>query len=85
MALGNLRSALAGSGFSEADIRRAVAGTQSVVFEMGSDRIRALALKAIVDAMDNVFVPVIVAGAVTLLVSLVMKREKLFLKVVAGD
>jgi hypothetical protein len=79
MALGNLRSALAGSGFSEADIRRAVAGTQSVVFEMGSDRIRALALKAIVDAM------VIVAGAVTLLVSLVMKREKLFLKVVAGD
>jgi MFS family permease len=83
-ALKNLNSALAGSGFSEADIRGAVAGTQSVVFQTGSEQVRALALKAIVGAMNNVFVLVIVAGAVTLLGSVVMKREKLFLKVVAG-
>ena len=83
-ALTKLQSALAGSGFSEADIRGAVAGTQSAVFSRGSPEVKTLALKAIIGAMDNVFILVIVAGAVTLLGSAVMKREKLFLKVVAG-
>lgn len=55
-ALQNLRSALAGSGFRDAEIRGAVAGTQSVIFQTGSEKVRALALEAIVRAMDNVFV-----------------------------
>lgn len=83
-ALSNLRSALAGKGFSEAEIASAVAGTQSAVFQRGSESVKAAALSAIISAMDNVFILVIAAGALTLLGSFFMKREKLFLKVVAG-
>jgi hypothetical protein len=45
---------------------------------------RAAAVKAIIEAMDKVYALVIVAGALVLVSSLFMKREKLFMKVVAG-
>lgn len=83
-ALSNLRTALAGSGFTEEEIASAVAGTQSIVFQRGSEAIKAAALRAIIQAMDNVFVLVITAGALVLVSSVFMKREKLFLKIVAG-
>jgi MFS family permease len=83
-ALSKLRTALAGSGFSEEEIASAVAGTQSAVFQHGSSAVKAAALKAIIQAMDNVFVLVIAAGALVLVSSIFMKREKLFLKIVAG-
>jgi hypothetical protein len=83
-ALRNLRTALAGSGFSEEEIVSAVAGTQSTVFQHGSSAVKAAALKAIIQAMDNVFVLVIAAGTLVLLSSIFMKRERLFLKIVSG-
>lgn len=79
-----LNQALAGFGFSEADIRNAVAGTQSAVFQSGSEEVRQLAINAIIKAMDKVFILAITAGAVILVSSVLMKREKLFMIAVAG-
>ena len=76
VAIHNLTSALGGMGYTAADIKSAVAGSQSVIFEKGGPLVRGLAVKALVDAMDDVFVLVLVGGVVTILVGAAMKREK---------
>ena len=80
----NLEEALAGRGFSVQEIHGAIAGTQSAIFRSGTPEVRAAAVEAIIQAMDNVYVLVIAAGALMLVSSLFMKREKLFMKVFAG-
>ncbi|KAK6082745.1 MFS drug efflux [Seiridium cupressi] len=77
-ALRNLSLVLAGNGFSDAEIRTAVAGTQSTLFEQLEGELRDKAIVAVAKAMQMTFVLVPVAGGVMLLVSLCMKREKLF-------
>ncbi len=84
IAFDNLLAALAPLDVPIADIRGALAGTQSVVFESGSEEVKAAAIKAIVQAMDKVYGLVIAAGAVTIVSALGMKREKLFMSVVAA-
>jgi MFS family permease len=84
VAFKNLKDALSEKGFSIQDIRGAIAGTQSAIFESGSHEIRDMAINAIIDAMDKVYALVIAAGALALVVSLFMKREKLFMAPVAG-
>lgn len=78
--LSNLRAVLADKGFSDAEIAGAIAGTQSAVFEQGDEQVKIAALTAIIQAMDKVFILVVVAGAVSLLSSLLMRREKLSFK-----
>ncbi|KIW11951.1 hypothetical protein PV08_09224 [Exophiala spinifera] len=84
LAFNNLQSALAGYGFTESELRSAVAGTQSAVFRHSSDAVRQLAVAAIIKAMNSVFILTIAAGAVTMVSSVFMKRERLFLQAVAG-
>jgi MFS family permease len=84
IAFTNLLAALAPFEVPIEEIRSALAGTQSAVFASGNAEVRAAAIKAIVQAMDKVYALVIAAGAVSIVSSLGMKREKLFLKVVAG-
>ena len=84
LTVSNLQSALTEYGFTESELRSAVAGTQSEVFRQGSEEVRDLAVKAIIRAMASVFVLTIAAGAVTLVSSIFMKREKLFMQAVAG-
>jgi hypothetical protein len=79
VSLNNLNSALAGYGYSAAEIKTVVAGTQSIIFQRGSAEVKRLALKALIDAMDDVFIMIIAGGAVTLLTGLAMKREKVLL------
>jgi hypothetical protein len=74
--LRNLENALDGYGYGKADLAGAVAGTKSAIFAHGSPEVRRLALKAIIDAMDDVFVLILVAGAFMVLSSLAMKFEK---------
>jgi MFS family permease len=74
----HLRSALAGYGFSESEIRGAIAGTQSAVFQHGSAEVRQLAIEAVIKAMDSVFILTITAGAVCTVASVFMKSEKVF-------
>ncbi|KAB5539589.1 major facilitator superfamily domain-containing protein [Coniochaeta sp. 2T2.1] len=84
LAFRHLQHALAGRGFTDAELHGAISGTQSQLLSAASEEVRALAVTAIVKAMDQVYILVIVAGALCFLASLPMKREKLFLKMSAG-
>jgi len=84
LAFQNLQRALAGRGFTDAELHSAISGTQSQLISGASAEVRGLAVAAIVKAMDRVYILVIVAGAFCFLASLPMKWEKLFLKVSAG-
>ena len=77
VAFRNLSGVLAGLGFSEEEVHAAVAGTQSVVFEQLQGSLRVDAVNAITQAMGQVFVLLIVAGAVVLVSGVGMRREKL--------
>ena len=79
-----LRTALAGSGYTAAQLHGAISGTQSEILANASAEVKALAVGAIIKAMDRVYILVIVAGAVGLLASLAMKMEKLFMEMSAG-
>ncbi|KAJ9614200.1 hypothetical protein H2200_002336 [Cladophialophora chaetospira] len=84
LAYENLRSALVEYGFTESELRSAVAGTQSAVFQRGTEEVKQLAVKAIIKSMDSVFILTIAAGAVTVVAAAFMRREKLFMQTVAG-
>ncbi|KIW72814.1 hypothetical protein, variant [Phialophora macrospora] len=70
--------------FTDAEIRSAIAGTQSAIFQAGNSQPRDDAVRVIVTFIDNVFILPLVAGIVTLIASAFMKREKLFTPAVAG-
>jgi len=70
--------------FSDEAVRGAIAGTRSQLFADLSVEARASAIDAIVRAMGQVYILVIVAGAVTLVTSVFLKREKLFMTTAAA-
>lgn len=82
-AIRNLSRALAGNGFSQEQIRGAVAGARSALFQELEGELRDKALVAVTGAMQMTFVLVPVAGAVMLAAAVCMKRERLFGTVVA--
>jgi hypothetical protein len=82
VAIHKLTAALAGQGYTLDQIKSAVAGTQSVILQHGSPEVRKLVLRALIRAMDQVFVMVIAAGALTTIVGLLMKKEKVLLPTV---
>jgi hypothetical protein len=80
----NLSTLLSGQGFSDTEIHAAIAGTQSAVFENIMPELRQLAIDAITSGMSKVYILSITAGAVALVSSLFMKREKLFAPMTGG-
>jgi hypothetical protein len=80
----NLREALAGLGFSEQDLRGALAGAQSAVLGGGSEEVKKKAIMAIIKTLDSVWILTIVAGAVNLISGVLMKWEKLALQAVGA-
>ena len=74
----NVKHALAGHGFTDGQVRAAVAGASGTLFDSLTPEVRENVLKGIVNAISKVYILVIVGGAVTLVCSLLMKREKLF-------
>ncbi|KAF7593904.1 hypothetical protein BBP40_010606 [Aspergillus hancockii] len=60
-------------------IRQTISGTQSAFFKSLAPDIREQVLRAIVDAQSKSYILVITAGALVTILSLLMKREKLFL------
>jgi hypothetical protein len=76
----NLREALEGYGFSEQDLRAALAGAQSAVLNGSGEVVREKAIMAIVKTLDSVWILTIVAGAVSLIAGLFMRWEKLNLQ-----
>ncbi|KAK1771923.1 major facilitator superfamily domain-containing protein [Phialemonium atrogriseum] len=83
-AVKNLQAALFGLGFSDAEIHGAVAGAQSELFEKLGGELREKAVLAICQAMQKSFILLIVSGAVLIVVGALMKRERLFGKVVVA-
>jgi hypothetical protein len=78
LAMKNLTGVLQDLGFSQEDIRRAVAGTQSTLFASLSPTMKHQAITAITDAMSRVYIISIAAGAITVICAVLMKKEKLF-------
>jgi hypothetical protein len=62
-----------------AEIQQAIEGAGSQLFNGLSKPVAAEVLAAIVDAMSKTYILVIVAGALVVVLSLGMKRERLFL------
>ncbi|KAI0436761.1 MFS general substrate transporter [Xylaria telfairii] len=73
----NLEEALAGNGFSTADIMTALAGAQSALFSQLNESMRAAAVSAITKSLQSTFILVPVAGGVMLIAALCMRWEKL--------
>ncbi|KAH8645402.1 major facilitator superfamily domain-containing protein [Xylariales sp. PMI_506] len=82
-AVRNISVALAGEGFSRAQIRAIVAGAQSVLFEQLSIDVKAKAILGITHAMQASFILVIVSGVMIVVSACLMKREKLFGEIIA--
>jgi MFS family permease len=83
-AFGSLTKILAGMGFSEQDVRSAIAGSQSAVFESVSEEVRGSVIEAIVQAIGKTYMLVVVAGAVALVSAVLMKRERLVMEMNTG-
>jgi MFS family permease len=77
-AVRNVDGVLAGQGFSEDQIRAAVAGTRSVIFEKLSGELKTQVIAGITKAIQTSFILVIVAGAMIVVSGVAMKWEKLF-------
>ncbi|KAF2493696.1 putative efflux pump antibiotic resistance protein [Lophium mytilinum] len=78
LAYENLKSVLSGQGFSDAEIRSVVAGTQSVFFGSLEEGLKEAATKAITEAVRKVYWLSMAAGVLSIVCSLAMKKERLF-------
>ncbi|KAI9756580.1 MAG: hypothetical protein M1815_003296 [Lichina confinis] len=67
-------------GLSTDTVRDAIAGRGSELFATLSGDVRGQVIKAIVDALQQVYILAITAGAMAIVLSLFLKREKLFLQ-----
>ncbi|KAA8649621.1 uncharacterized protein ATNIH1004_002292 [Aspergillus tanneri] len=66
------------------DIKNTIGGTASGFFSTLTKSEQSAALDVIVDAIDYVYILLIVAGGIGVLLSVFLKREKLFMEVAAG-
>ena len=80
LAFESLSATFSAQGYNADEVRSALAGTKSAIFEHSDEQLRQLAVDAVVEAIDKVFILVVVAGAVILLSGLAMPRERLFFK-----
>ncbi|KAL7935444.1 major facilitator superfamily domain-containing protein [Trichoderma chlorosporum] len=79
----NVSGVLSGQGFSDEQIRAIIAGSQSTLFEQISEDMKANVILAITEVMQAPVILVIVSGAMILVSTAAMKREKLFGEIVA--
>ncbi|KAJ6109918.1 Major facilitator superfamily domain general substrate transporter [Penicillium sp. IBT 16267x] len=66
------------------DVKNTIAGTLSGFFQTLTTSQQTAAVDIIVSAIDEVYILLIVAGALGVLLSLLLKREKLFMEAAAG-
>lgn len=78
LAFQNLRIVLGAENFTDSDIRSMVGGTQSLLFGKLSPQLADLATQAITQAMSRVYILSIIAGVLSVICSLLMKKERLF-------
>jgi hypothetical protein len=80
----DLQAALAGYNFSDVDIRNALAGAQSTILTQGDGTVVGIAVASIAGSISKLFAMIIAAGALVIVCSIFMKREKLMLNPAAG-
>ncbi|GFF50623.1 putative HC-toxin efflux carrier TOXA [Aspergillus udagawae] len=66
-------------------IKETISGTRSELFQSLTPRVREQVLEALVDALSKSYILVMTAGALVAVLSLLMKREKLFLAPSGGS
>lgn len=69
---------------SAEQIRSAIAGTNSAVFEIMTPEQQSMAIGGIVHAMQKVYILIATAGALCVVCGALMRREKLFMEASAG-
>lgn len=79
-----IASAVEGLNYPSDAIHAALAGAQSPLLLSAPEDVRERVLKALVQTLADEFILVLVAGAVLLVCSLLMKHEKLFMEVQFG-
>ncbi|KAI8631798.1 major facilitator superfamily domain-containing protein [Xylariaceae sp. FL1651] len=84
VAFSRLIPILVPAGFSMEDVTAAIAGARSVVLQTASPEVKSAALDVLVEAIDYAYTLIIVAGGLLIICSLLMKREKLTMELVAG-
>jgi hypothetical protein len=84
IAFRDLSQVLNGLGFDAEDIRSAIAGAQSVVYEKIPATVKAEAIEAIVQAIDKTYALIIAGSALALVTSVFLRREKLFMEISTG-
>jgi hypothetical protein len=80
----NLSQVLDGLGFSDVDIRSAIAGAQRVVFDRIDGDVRGRAIDGIVAAIGKTYALIIAGSSLALVTSVFLKREKLLMEVSTG-
>ncbi|EEA24238.1 multidrug resistance protein B, putative [Talaromyces marneffei ATCC 18224] len=76
--INHLSKLLTPLGFSMDQIKGAVAGSQSTLFNSLSSDVRGQAIELIVDSISHIYALVIAAGALCFLMGALLKRERLF-------
>lgn len=84
LSFNGLTEALRSLNLSPSDIRSAISGSQSTVMQNLDPVSKAAALNVITAAINRVYLLVVAAGALGLVCSLALKREKLFMTTHAG-
>jgi hypothetical protein len=79
-----LHRALSAYDFTEQELRMALSGSLSAVFQRGDAKVKELAMKAVVETISESYALVITAGAVILVCGFFMSWEKLDLETTAG-
>ena len=65
-------------------LRNALAGAQSVILTQGDETVIGIAVASIASTISKLFAMIIAAGALIIVSSIFMKREKLMLTQAAG-
>ena len=80
----NLNAVLQPLGLGPEEVRSAIAGAHSAVFEQLTGKVREDAVSAIVGAMNQTYALVMAGGALALVTSVLLRREKLGMKMAVG-
>lgn len=72
-----LQAVLDPYGFTESEVRLALAGTQSAVFSNSSSQVKELAIEAITSTISSIYSLLMAAGALMIVSAILMKKEKL--------
>jgi hypothetical protein len=80
----HIEEAVEGLGFSPADIHAAIAGVRSSILSTTSPEVRIAVIEGIINAIRDIWIMVIAAGSLGVLLSLFLKRERLYMELTAG-